>query len=568
MRNQRALLGIGVLICAPALFGQGPVIGRNGIVNGASYSPVGLPNSAIAQGSMFIVFGERLAPSSTRAASFPLPTSGGLGGVRIEITPASGGPVFAPMLVLTPLGSYDQVTAILPSTVPAGRATVVVEVNGQRSNGEQITVVRSNFGIFTLNQGGSGPAIVQNYIADLDRPFNNLAEAARPGQVLTIWGTGLGPITTSDAQPPVPGDLGTGVEVYVGGKRANVSYGGRSGYAGIDQVNFTVPGDAPTGCYVPVYAKVNGFVSNVVSIAIVGTSGGSRVCSDDTHAFSSEITTTGQRFGSLSLSRSSSSIAAGPLTLDTRTDIATGVFQKYDFQGLIRSAGGYAISTYGACSVVTFKGESGFADPVQPTPLDPGTLTLSAPGGVTRNIPRIPQVPGAYSETLSQVSSIPIPGSGTTDFLTAGQYTVTASGGTGANAVGPFTARITLPTPLVWSNRDAISDVPRNQGLTITWTGGAPTEYVNIMGTSIITEPQTVGAAFICRERASVGSFTVPADVLSLLPPSAVIQGAPTGSLSVGSTSIPTGESRFTATGLDQGYIGYSFTSMKSVTFR
>jgi uncharacterized protein (TIGR03437 family) len=44
-------------------------------------------------------------------------------------------------------------------------------------------------------------------------------------------------------------------EVYVGGKRAAVTYKGRSGCcAGIDQIVFTVP-EGVEGCYVPVVVK-------------------------------------------------------------------------------------------------------------------------------------------------------------------------------------------------------------------------------------------------------------------------------------------------------------------------
>ena len=55
------------------------------------------------------------------------------------------------------------------------------------------------------------------------------------------------------------------VEVYVGGKRADVTYRGRSGCcAGIDQIVFTVP-QGVEGCYVPVVVKTGDVVSNFVN---------------------------------------------------------------------------------------------------------------------------------------------------------------------------------------------------------------------------------------------------------------------------------------------------------------
>lgn len=38
----------------------------NGIVNGASYIPPALPNSGIVQGSLFVIFGTDLSPTSSR----------------------------------------------------------------------------------------------------------------------------------------------------------------------------------------------------------------------------------------------------------------------------------------------------------------------------------------------------------------------------------------------------------------------------------------------------------------------------------------------------------------------
>jgi uncharacterized protein (TIGR03437 family) len=52
-------------------------------------------------------------------------------------------------------------SAILPSTTPTG-TTLAVTYNGATSEAEEITVLRSTYGIFTLNQAGSGPAAISN----------------------------------------------------------------------------------------------------------------------------------------------------------------------------------------------------------------------------------------------------------------------------------------------------------------------------------------------------------------------------------------------------------------------
>src|SRR3954469_17463028 len=51
-----------------------PVITAGGVVNAASYATSGLPNSGIAQGSIFIVFGTDLAGRDlVQANTYPLP---------------------------------------------------------------------------------------------------------------------------------------------------------------------------------------------------------------------------------------------------------------------------------------------------------------------------------------------------------------------------------------------------------------------------------------------------------------------------------------------------------------
>ena len=58
-----------------------------------------------------------------------------------------------------------------------------------------ISVVPSAFGIFARNEAGSGPGVVQNYISATDQPLNAPIGPARPGQVMILWGTGLGAVS-------------------------------------------------------------------------------------------------------------------------------------------------------------------------------------------------------------------------------------------------------------------------------------------------------------------------------------------------------------------------------------
>lgn len=128
--------------------------------------------------------------------------------------------------------------AILPSSRPEGNGTLKVSYSGRTSAARPIRVVPSAFGIFTRNQAGMGPAIVQNYVSPTEAPVNALNAAARPGQVEILCGTGLGPIKGNDAAVPLVGNLDVDVEVLVGGRQAKVLYKGRSAeFPGLDQID-------------------------------------------------------------------------------------------------------------------------------------------------------------------------------------------------------------------------------------------------------------------------------------------------------------------------------------------
>lgn len=71
--NRILLLSCALVLSALHLSAE-PVVGQGGILNVASYALNGLPNSGVAQGAMFIIFGERLGPAGfSRRTVFPYP---------------------------------------------------------------------------------------------------------------------------------------------------------------------------------------------------------------------------------------------------------------------------------------------------------------------------------------------------------------------------------------------------------------------------------------------------------------------------------------------------------------
>ena len=183
----------------------------NAAVNAASYLNPSLPNGNLAEGAVFVAFGTGMGPAKlAEIGGFPLPTT--LAGTSVSAT--VGGTTVQCIMLYT---SATQVAAVLPSSTPVGSGTMVLTYNGASSAPLNITVVEHDFGIFAVNEGGSGPGVLTNAITNV---VNSLAAAANAGELVDIWGTGLGPVAGNEADGPLPGNIpNLPLQVFVGGQR-------------------------------------------------------------------------------------------------------------------------------------------------------------------------------------------------------------------------------------------------------------------------------------------------------------------------------------------------------------
>lgn len=536
-----------------------PSINTNGIVNVASYAVVGLPNSSIAQGSIFVIFGKNMGPATiVLVGSFPIPAI--LGETSVKIT--SGGQALDAPMFYTVAG---QVAAIMPSNTPLGPATVTVTYKGVTSAPQNIQVVQNSFGIFSVNQQGYGAGVIE----DVNYNLFLTNAAARPGDVAIIWGTGLGPVSFSDVQQPQATNMtNIPVQVYVGGKLANIMYRGRSGCcAGEDQIVITVPSGVE-GCAVPVVVRINNVVSNTTTMPI--TSSASRVCSDPNGISSTDLQTLLGKpnfsFGGITLSRSTNvSSLPAPFGGTTTTDSGGASFISYTPAAFTGLSGSFQQAAVGSCIVSTFSSASG--SPPIPTfvGLDAGSaISVTGPKG-QKQLPQSAQQKGFYSATLSS-GTPPAP---TVTFLDAGSYAITNGAG-GADVKG-FAFNMNVPQPLTWNEINTAGNTPidRTAGYTVTWSGGAPGTLVQITGSSILTGPPVVVATFICLAPQEALTFTIGPDVLLQLPPSSVIDAGgfsfSTSSLAVGNVTNPV---KFTAPGLDYGSASSLVLNGTNVTYK
>ena len=490
-----------------------PAISPDGVVNAASYVARGFSNHGIARGSLFLIFGNYLGPDTlVQAASYPLVGSDGLAGTRVRID-AGGYTTFA-LMVYT---SAKQVAAILPSDAPEGDATLTLNYNNLTSNPVVIHIVTSAFGMFTQNQGGFGPAVVQNFVSATQTPLNTLVSSAAPGQTVILWGTGLGPINGNDASGPAPGALPYLNSLIVGGQTANVRYAGRSGCcAGVDQISFDIP-TGVSGCYVPVSVLSGGVVSNVGTISI---SASGKEC-DDPLSF---------RASDLSILEQTGRLRLGTVEIQHQTTAGQAV-------------GSNSVSA----SFLSYTPPLLEASTPQPFNVPVGTCNLSEtslsaspaamPGtGLNLGFGLVTTGPGVNFMVGSDVPGIysmgPVQGN-----LVPGTYLLSGNGGPD---VGAFSSQFSVGNPVTWTNASDYSTpvVAAGQPMTLRWTGGDAAEYVRIR---IQATSATLSTSIYCNAPIAAGSFTVPAYLTKTL-----VQGQ--GSISVGTTGnrIP-----FSAPGLD-----------------
>lgn len=486
--------------------------------NSASNVPAGLPNGNLPRGGLFILKGSELGPATFVVAdTFPLQTT--IAGTSVRIT-VNGTSVDGIMYY----SGATQVAVILPSNTPLGTGTVVVTYNGASSAPFDITVVDNSFGVFTVSQTGSGDAIA---FLNSDNSLVAPGNAANPGDVVQFWGTGLAPVNFDETMAAQQFDMtDVPVEAFVGGDSATILFRGRNACcSSIDVIYITIPAGT-TGCQVPVTFKIGNIVSNTVTIAIASSG---RVCTPNTSRLSqtdlSEIFAQGAvTIGSLSLSHSTNTTAGFSIPgfppvggMTSSTDFGDASFERVTITG---DAAGFSqlldITSFGACSVVSFSGSSETTeapDTITSISLDAGSaISLTGPNGqrtLAKNV---------FGDDISYFSQLDANGL----YLTAGSYTFTGPGGPDIPA---FSASVDFPQPLVWTNREAITEVNRANGVTVTWSGGDPNGYVQITGVSFVsvTEDTAVIALFFCSARTSDQSFTVPSVVLLALPESGTV---------------------------------------------
>lgn len=158
------------------------------VVNAATLS------GPIAPGEIITLFGPSIGPdtpSGYQLAATGL-VSSDLDGLQVLV-----GGLAAPILY----ASRNQINVVTPFGVPsAGNVTVGVVKSGAVVSTFSATTAPASPGIFTQNGEGSGPRVILNQNGSLNGPGN----PAAPGSTLSIYVTGIGPLTPQPLDGFIP----------------------------------------------------------------------------------------------------------------------------------------------------------------------------------------------------------------------------------------------------------------------------------------------------------------------------------------------------------------------------
>jgi uncharacterized protein (TIGR03437 family) len=462
-------------------------------------------------------------------------------GVSVSFTPVGGG---AAVDALIGSAASGLVTGQLPSSAAPGDYSVRLTSGGLASAPVTVTVAAASFGIDAVDGVGTGPAKAS---IDNVNGGNSLVRftsgvwtqagvewtltPAHAADTLVLTGTGGGADPANDSGGTSGDQSATGgFNVLVGGRTIAPSYAGTlAGFPGAWQVRFTLPDDIETGCFVGVRVSANGVAGNQTTIAIAAP--GESACSDaQLSPASLAILDAGGSinlggFGVSKGTQTTSYIASpgAPATVITGTqELIGGDIGRYT---AAEYAALFDVSKFGSCTVRDQTGPSNARNPAAPDGyLDAGTtIPASGPGLATGAALTILNPGPVYGLLLANGTLAP-----------GGAYALAGAGGAD---LAPFTADVTFPTAFAVTDWNSIATIDRAQPLTLNWTGEGIDRVGIILSTSRVLAKDTAGTnilrtvALNCDVPAAPGTYTIPAEALSLmLPEDITVAAMATGS--------------------------------------
>lgn len=237
----------------------------------ASVQAASFTGPALASESIIAAFGTSLAATTQAATDLPLPTT--LAGTTVRVRDSLGQEKFAPLFFVSP----NQVNYQMPPGIANGSATVIVaNQQGVTSSGD-VVIETTAPGLFSANADGQGvaAATMQRVRADGAQIYEPVAVYDQTRNRFVARPLDFGP----------PGDqlflilFGTGlrraalgaVNAQIGGEPVETLYiGEQGGFAGLDQINLSLPRTLAGRGEVEVTLAIDGKAINTLHIALAG----------------------------------------------------------------------------------------------------------------------------------------------------------------------------------------------------------------------------------------------------------------------------------------------------------
>jgi uncharacterized protein (TIGR03437 family) len=236
-----------------AVLDPAPYIAPAGVRNAAADTP----ESGLAPGSIIAIYGSSLAPTQATGPRSPLVQT--LADVTVRL-----GDRILPLFFVSP----EQINAQLPSGLTLGDCTLIVHWEGHEEVKAGFRVVRNAPGLFTQPVGALQYALAIHANGALVTP----EEPARPGETITLFGTGFGPYRGNAPDGfAVPTTLNLPladpVKILAGDLSLDPVFAGAAqGEIGVVIIRFRIPDDAASPMELVVTA--NGKRSNTVVIPV------------------------------------------------------------------------------------------------------------------------------------------------------------------------------------------------------------------------------------------------------------------------------------------------------------
>ena len=250
---------------------QPPLFAQSGLTSVAIISSF----SALAPGSAISIYGTRLAESTASATTLPLPIE--LVDTQVFVAGTSSGGGAPAQLINLPLYyvSENQINAVVPYEVNVNTTLQLLVQRGTTySVPVQIDMASAQPAFFSTSGLPGGAGVIVDYPASGTAAYVvNTGAPAHAGDTIVLYCTGLGAVNPVVGDGAAPGQqlsqtIGT-AQLMVGGQSAHVSFAGLApGFAGLYQVNATVPKGVQTGGSVPVTVTIDGQTSPLITIAI------------------------------------------------------------------------------------------------------------------------------------------------------------------------------------------------------------------------------------------------------------------------------------------------------------